>query len=52
MRLVVDTNVLVSAFLWEGTRGRLIELGLIERRADQRVAVAWDIVSAEMRLAA
>lgn len=26
MRLVVDTNVLVSAFLWEGTPGRLIEL--------------------------
>jgi hypothetical protein len=31
---------------------RLIELGLIERRTDQRVAVAWDIVSADMRLAA
>jgi len=31
---------------------RLIELGLIERRTDQRVVVAWDIVSAEMRLAA
>jgi predicted transcriptional regulator len=31
---------------------RLIELGLIERRADQRVVVAWDIVTAEMRLAA
>ncbi|HNA30342.1 MAG TPA: putative toxin-antitoxin system toxin component, PIN family [Thiobacillaceae bacterium] len=26
MRLVVDTNVLVSAFLWEGTPGQLIEL--------------------------
>jgi len=26
MRLVVDTNVLVSAFLWKGTPGRLIEL--------------------------
>ena len=26
MRLVVDTNVLVSAFLWQGTPGRLIEL--------------------------
>ena len=25
-RLVVDTNVLVSAFLWRGTPGRLIEL--------------------------
>lgn len=31
---------------------RLIEFGLIERRADQRVAVVWDIVTAEMRLAA
>jgi uncharacterized protein len=26
MRLVLDTNVLVSAFLWEGIPGRLIEL--------------------------
>ena len=26
MRLAVDTNVLVSAFLWEGTPGRLIDL--------------------------
>ncbi len=26
MRLVLDTNVLVSAFLWQGTPGRLIEL--------------------------
>src|SRR5450759_2371322 len=26
MRLVVDTNVLVSAFLWQSTPGRLIEL--------------------------
>jgi putative PIN family toxin of toxin-antitoxin system len=26
LRLVVDTNVLVSAFLWQGTPGRLIEL--------------------------
>jgi len=26
VRLVVDTNVLVSAFLWEGTPGQLIEL--------------------------
>ena len=25
-RLVLDTNVLVSAFLWRGTPGRLIEL--------------------------
>ena len=25
MRTVVDTNVLVSAFLWQGTPGRLIE---------------------------
>ncbi len=31
---------------------RLIALGLIERRADQRVSVVWDIVVAEMRLAA
>lgn len=26
MKLVVDTNVLVSAFLWKGTPGRMIEL--------------------------
>lgn len=26
MRLVIDTNVLVSALLWQGTPGRLIEL--------------------------
>ena len=26
MNLVVDTNVLVSAFLWQGKPGRLIEL--------------------------
>lgn len=26
MKLVVDTNLLVSAFLWQGTPGRLIEL--------------------------
>jgi len=31
---------------------RLIEFGLIERQSDQRVAVVWDIVAAEMRLAA
>ncbi len=31
---------------------RLIELGLIERQSDQRVAVVWDVVAAEMRLAA
>ena len=31
---------------------RLIELGLIERRGDQRIAVVWDVVVAEMRLAA
>ncbi len=31
---------------------RLIELGLVERRTDRRVAVVWDIVAAEMRLAA
>ena len=26
MRIVLDTNVLVSAFLWDGTPGRLIEM--------------------------
>jgi putative PIN family toxin of toxin-antitoxin system len=26
MKLVVDTNLLVSAFLWQGTPGRLVEL--------------------------
>lgn len=26
MRVALDTNVLVSAFLWEGTPGKLIEL--------------------------
>ena len=31
---------------------RLVELGLIERGPDQRIAVAWDIITAEMRLAA
>ena len=31
---------------------RLIELGLIERVADQRIAVAWDTITAEMKLAA
>ena len=31
---------------------RLVDLGLIERRPDQRIAVAWDIISAEMKLAA
>lgn len=31
---------------------RLIELGLIARRSDQRVEVVWDIVAAEMMLAA
>ena len=31
---------------------RLIELGLIERQTDRKVAVMWDVVSAEMRLAA
>lgn len=31
---------------------RLIELGLIERRPDQRIAVAWDTITAEMKLAA
>ena len=31
---------------------RLIELGLIERQADRKAAVLWDVVSAEMRRAA
>ena len=31
---------------------RLAEVGLIERRCDQWVEVVWDIVAAEMRLAA
>jgi predicted transcriptional regulator len=31
---------------------RLAELGLIERREDALVSVAWDVVRAEMRLAA
>ncbi len=31
---------------------RLIEFGLIERRDDQRVVVTWDIVTAQMQLAA
>jgi predicted transcriptional regulator len=29
---------------------RLAELGLIERRADSRVAVAWDVIRAELAL--
>jgi predicted transcriptional regulator len=31
---------------------RLIELGLIDRLADQRIAVTWDTIVAEMKLAA
>ena len=31
---------------------RLVELGLIERVPDQRIAVAWDTITAEMKLAA
>ena len=31
---------------------RLVELGLIERMTDQRIAVAWDTIVAEMKLAA
>jgi predicted transcriptional regulator len=31
---------------------RLLELGLVERRDDQRVDVIWDIVTAQMQLAA
>ena len=29
---------------------RFVEMGLVERRADGRVAVAWDAVRAELRL--
>lgn len=31
---------------------RLIEFGLVERRDDRRIVVTWDIVTAQMRLAA
>ena len=31
---------------------RLVALGLIERASDQRIAVAWDTITAEMKLAA
>ena len=31
---------------------RLVELGLIERAPDQRIAVTWDTITAEMKLAA
>ena len=31
---------------------RLIDLGLIERRSDRQVEVVWDVIAAEMRLAA
>ena len=31
---------------------RLVELGLIERAPNQRIAVAWDTITAEMKLAA
>ena len=31
---------------------RLVELGLIERRPDRRIAVTWDTITAEMKLAA
>ena len=31
---------------------RLVELGLIERASDHRIGVAWDTVTAEMKLAA
>jgi len=34
------------------TRFGLVELGLIERAPDQRIAVAWDTITAEMKLAA
>jgi predicted transcriptional regulator len=31
---------------------RLVGLGLIQRGPDQRVTVAWDVITAEMKLAA
>lgn len=31
---------------------RLIDLGLIGRLPDRRIAVAWDTIAAEMKLAA
>jgi hypothetical protein len=31
---------------------KLVELGLIERAQDQRITVAWDTITAEMKLAA
>ena len=31
---------------------KLVEPGLIERAQDQRIAVAWDTITAEMNLAA
>lgn len=31
---------------------RLVELGLIERADDQRIGVPWDVITAEMKLAA
>lgn len=35
-----------------GSLSQALELGLVDRGADQRVAVSWDIVTAEMKLAA
>lgn len=31
---------------------RMVDLGLIERSQDQRIGVAWDTITAEMKLAA
>jgi hypothetical protein len=31
---------------------RLLELGFIDRLRDKRIAVAWDTITAEMKLAA
>jgi predicted nucleic acid-binding protein len=38
MRLVVDTNVVVSAFLWQGTPGRLLEMA-----GEKQVANNWPL---------
>ncbi len=43
MRLVVDTNVLVSAFLWQGTPGRLARQ--VSRDADDDAVLACALAS-------
>jgi hypothetical protein len=43
MRLVLDTNALVSAFFWQGVPGRLIELAI--KQADDDHVLAWAIAA-------